>query len=126
MLQRDQKSKTDFELGLVHKTRHSYIDGTDIEVQRQKTTAMQVGGNHRQYLGASVLDASLKWQKGLPWYADAGPTDGMKQQRSTICICSALVILLRCLLEMGMMRSIMFPCVGKKQTREYMAVNSFL
>ena len=83
LLQRDNRSKTDFELGFVHKTRHSYIDGTEIEVQRQKTTAMQVGVNHRQYLGASVLDASLKWQKGLPWYADAGPTDGMEGEATT-------------------------------------------
>ena len=83
LLQRDDTSKTDFELGFVHKTRHSYIDGTEIEVQRQKTTAMQVGVNHRQYLGASVLDASLKWQKGLPWYADAGPTDGMEGEATT-------------------------------------------
>ena len=83
LLQRDQQSKTDFELGFVHKTRHSYIDGTEIEVQRQKTTAMQVGVNHRQYFGASVLDASLKWQKGLPWYADAGPTDGMPNEATT-------------------------------------------
>ena len=83
LLQRDDKSKTDFELGFVHKTRHSYIDGTEIEVQRQKTTAMQAGVNHRQYLGASVLDASLKWQKGLPWYADAGPTDGMEDEATT-------------------------------------------
>ncbi len=83
LLQRDDTSKTDFELGFVHKTRHSYIDGTEIEVQRQKTTAMQVGVNHRQYLGVSVLDASLKWQKGLPWYADAGPTDGMEGEATT-------------------------------------------
>ena len=83
LLQRDDKSKTDFELGFVHKTRHSYIDGTEIEVQRQKTTAMQVGVNHRQYLGASVLDASLKWQKGLPWYTDAGPTDDMEGEATT-------------------------------------------
>lgn len=83
LLQRDDKSKTDFELGFVHKTRHSYIDGTEIKVQRQKTTAMQAGVNHRQYLGASVLDASLKWQKGLPWYADAGSTDGMEGEATT-------------------------------------------
>lgn len=83
LLQRNQSSKTDFELGLVHKTRHSYIDGTEIEVQRQKTTSMQVGFNHRQYLGPSVLNASVKWQKGLPWYADAGPTDGMSGEATT-------------------------------------------
>lgn len=83
LLQRNQSSKTDFELGLVHKTRHSYIDGTEIEVQRQKTTSMQVGFNHRQYLGPSVLNASVKWQKGLPWYADAGSTDGMSGEATT-------------------------------------------
>lgn len=83
LLSRGQTYKTDFELGLVHKTRHSYIDGTEIGVQRQKTTAMQLGFNHRQYLGPSVLDASLKWQKGLPWFADAGPTDGMPGEATT-------------------------------------------
>lgn len=83
LVQRNQSSKTDFELGFTHKTRHSYINGTEIEVQRQKTTALLAGFNHRQYLGCSVLDTSLKWQKGLPWYADAGPTDGMSGEATT-------------------------------------------
>ena len=83
LVNRGRTYKTDFELGFVHKTRHSYIDGTEIEVQRQKTTAMQAGFNHRQYLGPSVLDTSLKWQKGLPWFADAGPTDGMSGEATT-------------------------------------------
>ena len=80
-MERNQSSKTDLELGLIHKTRHSYIDGTEIGVQKQKTTAMSLGINRRQYLGASVLDTSLKWQKGLPWWADAGPTDEMPNSR---------------------------------------------
>lgn len=83
LVNRGRTYKTDFELGFVHKTRHSYIDGTEIEVQRQKTTAMQAGFNHRQYLGPSVLDTSLKWQKGLPWFADAGSTDGMSGEATT-------------------------------------------
>lgn len=83
LLSRGQTYKTDFELGLVHKTRHSYIDGTEIEVQRQKTTALRTGFNHRQYMGASVLNTGLKWQKGLPWFADAGPTDGMSGEATT-------------------------------------------
>lgn len=83
LLSRGRTYKTDFTLGLVHKTRHSYIDGTEIEVQRQKTTALQTGFTHRQYLGPSVLDASVKWQKGLPWFADAGPTDGMSGEATT-------------------------------------------
>lgn len=83
LLSRGRTYKTDFELGLVHKTCHSYIDGTEIEVQRQKTTALRTGFNHRQYMGASVLNTGLKWQKGLPWFADAGPTDGMSGEATT-------------------------------------------
>lgn len=77
LLQRNQHSKTDFVFGIVHKTRHSYINGTEIGVQRQKTTAMQIGLNHRQYFGPSVLDASFIWQKGMPWFADPGVTDNL-------------------------------------------------
>lgn len=83
LLSRGQNYKTDLEWGLVHKTRHSYIDGTEIEVQRQKTTAMQMGIAHRQYMGPSVLDASLTWRKGVHWWADPGPTDGMSGEATT-------------------------------------------
>lgn len=83
LLERNQSSKTDLELGLIHKTRHSYIDGTEISVQKQKTTAMSLGVNRRQYLGASVLDTSFKWQKGLPWWSDAGPTDEIPNEATT-------------------------------------------
>lgn len=83
LLNRGRTYKTDFLMGLVHKTRHSYIDGTEIEVQKQKTTALQAGIAHRQYLGPSVLDTSVRWQKGLPWFADAGPTDGMSGEATT-------------------------------------------
>ena len=83
LLSRGQNYKTDLEWGLVHKTRHSYIDGTEIEVQRQKTTAMQMGIVHRQYMGPSVLDASLTWRKGVHWWAAPGPTDGMSGEATT-------------------------------------------
>lgn len=84
LLQRNQTSKTDFEFAILHKKRRSYINGTEIEVQRQDTTAMQTGLSHKQYMGKSVLDASMKWQKGVPWFnAVAGPTDGMAGEATT-------------------------------------------
>lgn len=84
LLQRNQTSKTDLEFDIIHKKRRSYINGTEIEVQRQETTAVQTGISHRQYVGKSVLDASIKWQKGVPWFkAVAGPTDGMDGEATT-------------------------------------------
>jgi hemolysin activation/secretion protein len=84
LLQRNQTSKTDLEFDIIHKKRRSYINGTEIEVQRQETTAVQTGISHRQYVGKSVLDASIKWQKGVPWFkAVAGPTDDMEGEATT-------------------------------------------
>ncbi|MGL5512901.1 MAG: ShlB/FhaC/HecB family hemolysin secretion/activation protein, partial [Sporomusa sp.] len=84
LLQRNQTSKTELELSVIHKKRRSYINGTEIEVQRQDTTAMQTGISHRQYLGQSVLDTSIKWQKGVPWFkAAAGPTDHLAGEATT-------------------------------------------
>lgn len=84
LLQRNQTSKTDLEFNIIHKKRRSYINDTEIEVQRQETTAIQTGITHRQYVGKGVLDASLKWQKGVPWFkAVPGPTDGMEGEATT-------------------------------------------
>lgn len=83
LLQRTQVSKTDLTVGFIHKTRHSYIDGTEIGVQRQKTNALEIGVNHRHYIGDSVLDARLAYRRGLPWLADPGPTDGMDGEATT-------------------------------------------
>ncbi|WP_188398668.1 ShlB/FhaC/HecB family hemolysin secretion/activation protein [Sporomusa sp. GT1] len=84
LLQRNQTSKTDLELAILHKKRRSYINGTEIEVQRQDTTAIQTGVSHRQYIGKSVLDTSVKWQKGVPWFkAVPGPTDSLAGEATT-------------------------------------------
>ena len=77
LLQRTQVSKTEMDIGFIHKTRHSYIDGTEIGVQRQKTMAAEIGVNHRRYFGESVIDARFAYRRGLPWMADPGPTDGL-------------------------------------------------
>lgn len=83
LLQRTQVSKTDMDIGFIHKTRHSYIDGTEIGVQRQKTMAVEIGVNHRRYFGDSVIDARLAYRRGLPWLADPGPTDGLPGEATT-------------------------------------------
>jgi len=84
LLQRNQTSKTDLEFNIIHKKRRSYINGTEIEVQRQDTTAIQTGISHRQYMGKSVVDTFIKWKRGVPWFkALAGPTDGMEGEATT-------------------------------------------
>ena len=84
LLQRDQTRKTNMELHIIKKHRHSYIDDEEITVQRQDTTAVQLGITHKQYIGQSTLDAALRYQQGVRWLgAKAGPTDGMPDEPTT-------------------------------------------
>ena len=46
---------------------------------------MQIGINHRQYIGNRVLDAAITFHKGVPWFgAQPGPTDNIPGQATTL------------------------------------------
>ena len=76
LLYRDQVRKYQGFVKIIQKDRHSYINDTEIGVQRQETTAYQLGLQHRQYIGESTLDTIIYYQKGVPWFGAApGLTD---------------------------------------------------
>lgn len=84
LLSRDQTRKTNFEFNIIKKKRRSFIDDTEISVQRQETTAMQLGFTHKQYFGQTVVDAALRYQKGVPWFgAKPGITDAIADNPTT-------------------------------------------
>lgn len=84
LLMRDQTKKSNLELSLTSKKRRSYIDDTEITTQRQETTALKLGLTHRQYMGSTVFDAALRFQKGVPWLgAKPGPTDYLPDSATT-------------------------------------------
>lgn len=68
LIDRDQVQKTYFEFGIVKKQSRSYINDTEIEVQRKNTTAAEFGINHRHYFGNTTLDVALTYKKGVPWF----------------------------------------------------------
>lgn len=84
LLSRDQTRKTNLEFNIIKKKRRSFIDDTEISVQRQETTAMQLGLTHKQYFGQTVLDIALRYQKGVPWFgAKPGVTDALADNPTT-------------------------------------------
>lgn len=84
LLDRDQRQKTNLELHILRKRRHSYINGTEINVQRQNTTAVQIGITHKKYIGKSTLDAALFYQRGVGWLgAQPGATDDILGEPTT-------------------------------------------
>ena len=84
LLYRDQMRKTQAGIKLIKRERRSFIDDTELLVQRQETTAYQINLSHRQYIGKSVLDAYLYYQKGIPWWgARPGLSDKMLDMPTT-------------------------------------------
>lgn len=78
LLHRDQTSKTSLQGRLIRQWSHSYIDGSEIKVQRRDTTAVELAVVHRQYLGAAQIDAQLAQRQGVSWFGgqtDAQPHD---------------------------------------------------
>lgn len=84
LLMRNQTKKTNLEIGINTKKRRSFIDDTEILVQRQDTTALKLGLVHRQYIGNITIDAAIRYQKGIPWFgARPGPTDHLPDSATT-------------------------------------------
>lgn len=79
LIYRDQEKKTHLEFSIIKNHSKSFIDDTEIEVQRKETTAAKVGLSHRRYFGDITIDALLAYKKGTPWFgaqgdpADQGP-----------------------------------------------------
>ncbi|MDR1703055.1 MAG: ShlB/FhaC/HecB family hemolysin secretion/activation protein [Sporomusaceae bacterium] len=68
LLQRNQNSKTHLELGLIHRQSKSFVEDTEIRIQRKKTTTFTTALAQKKYLGKAVFDARLTHKLGVPWF----------------------------------------------------------
>jgi hemolysin activation/secretion protein len=84
LIYRDQTQKTSLAVSLIKSVSKSYIDDTEIEVQRRKTTAAKLALYHKQYNGQTVLDYTLAYKRGVPWCgAQNDPADSGGDQPTT-------------------------------------------
>lgn len=68
LLHRDQASKTTLQFRTSQRRQHSFIDDTEIKVQRRHTAAAELGIAHRRQIGAFQIDASIARREGVPWF----------------------------------------------------------
>ncbi|WP_110953625.1 ShlB/FhaC/HecB family hemolysin secretion/activation protein [Anaerosinus massiliensis] len=126
LLSRDQTRKTNFEFNVIKKKRRSFIDDTEITVQRQQTTAMQIGFTHKQYFGQTVLDAALRYQKGVAWFgAKPGPTDGIADQPTTKYNMYLMDINLDTPMKIGSVNGQYNLTIRSQQTKNYLYGSEF-
>lgn len=68
VLHRSAVSKTTVSYGLNLRQTRNYIQDTEIESQKRRTSTWKAGIDHRQYIGTSVLDAGVSYQRGTRWF----------------------------------------------------------
>ncbi|WP_434133314.1 ShlB/FhaC/HecB family hemolysin secretion/activation protein [Sporomusa sphaeroides] len=84
LVYRDQTRKTSLAFSVTKAASKSYIDDTEIEIQRRKTTAAKLALNHRQYNGQTVVDYTLAYKRGVPWFgAQDDPADSAPGEPTT-------------------------------------------
>jgi len=67
VIDRDQSSKTAMQMRLIRRSSHSFIDETEIDVQKRTTTAVEVALIHNHYMGSAQFDVTLAHKEGVPW-----------------------------------------------------------
>lgn len=68
LLTRGTSSKTSIEARVATRSAHSYIQGVEVGIQRQRVASAELALVHRHYLGQAQLDARLGYQRGTPWF----------------------------------------------------------
>ena len=65
---RTSRTKTSGVLKILVKERHNYLNGTELGVQAQRTSAVEFGLSHRAYRGATQVDLYGYWRFGVAWF----------------------------------------------------------
>ncbi|MDR3300823.1 MAG: ShlB/FhaC/HecB family hemolysin secretion/activation protein [Candidatus Accumulibacter sp.] len=87
---RDATRKTGAYLRGWTRRSNNFIDDTEIEVQRRRTGGWELGLTHREYFGASPLDASLAWRRGTGAFrAMAAPEEDFGEGTSRLKMLTA-------------------------------------
>jgi hemolysin activation/secretion protein len=68
LLTRGTSSKTSLEARIATRNAHSYIQGVEVGIQRQRVASAELALVHRHYIGQAQVDARLGYQRGTPWF----------------------------------------------------------
>ncbi|ELN2738492.1 ShlB/FhaC/HecB family hemolysin secretion/activation protein [Pluralibacter gergoviae] len=68
VIQRNASGKTTLRSSVQVREIRNYIDHTEIEVQRRRTSAWLLGLDHRHYIGNATIDGGVSYQRGTRWF----------------------------------------------------------
>lgn len=68
LFHRDQFSKSSLQFRTGTRESHSYIDDTEVEVQKRLTSLAELALIHKHNIGQTQIDATLAYRWGAPWF----------------------------------------------------------
>ncbi|PKE30587.1 ShlB/FhaC/HecB family hemolysin secretion/activation protein [Rahnella sp. AA] len=68
VIQRSGLSKTTLTYDVLTRGSKNYIDDTEVEVQRRRTSAWKLGLQHRHSIAQATLDSGISYQRGTRWF----------------------------------------------------------
>jgi hemolysin activation/secretion protein len=68
LFHRDQFSKSSLQFRAGKYSGHSYIDDTEVMVQRRDTTFAETALIYRRNIGPAQIDATVAYRRGTPWF----------------------------------------------------------
>lgn len=77
LFHRDQFSKSSLQFRTTKRWSHSYIDDTEIIVQKRNTTHAELALIHKQNIGQAQLDTTLAYRWGAPWFGAQAESSGI-------------------------------------------------
>lgn len=76
LFHRDQFSKSSVQFRTAQRSSHSFIDDTEVAVQKRNTTFAEIALIHKHNVGQAQIDATLAYRWGTPWFgAQADPSN---------------------------------------------------
>ena len=68
VLHRNGSQKTTLTYDVLARESSNYINDTEVEVQRRRTSGWRLGLQHRHYIQQATLDAGVSYQRGTRWF----------------------------------------------------------
>ncbi|MBU1426194.1 MAG: ShlB/FhaC/HecB family hemolysin secretion/activation protein [Gammaproteobacteria bacterium] len=77
LFHRDQFSKSSLQFRTAKRASHSYIDDTEVEVQKRDTTLAELALIHKHNIGEAQIDTTLAYRWGAPWFGAQTEPSGL-------------------------------------------------
>jgi hemolysin activation/secretion protein len=81
LLYRNASQKNTLSFQVLKRNSHFYLNDTELQLQKRNMTNWSIGVNHRHYVGQSIVDAMLSYQRNTSWFGAERPVDSAPSSR---------------------------------------------